>query len=60
MAGDGAKSAGPRSGARFAVPAVAAACRAACSQQDRQYPFFSGSVRRQHAHAPGRWRRAKS
>jgi hypothetical protein len=52
-----AKSAGPRSGALLAVPA---AWRAACSQQLRQWPFFSGRGRRQIPHGPGSCRRAKS
>ena len=52
-----AKSAGPRSGALLAVPA---AWRAACSQQFRQWPSFSGRSLRQAPHGPGSCRRAKS
>jgi hypothetical protein len=56
MAGDGGEVGGVEVQRRFAVPVAATACRAACSQQHRQYPFFSGSVRRQYAHGPGLWR----
>ena len=52
-----AKSAGPRSGALLAVPA---AWRAACSQQFRQWPSFSGRSLRQARHGPGSCRPAKS
>ena len=54
----GARSAGPRSGAQLGGSPRPA--RAACSQQSRQWLFFSGTTRAHTAQAARGWRRRKS